>query len=92
MKCAPSSMQRNAEPLPHVQHHTVFKGFLAGFYKLHKEAEGEYGSEAVAEIETGYSVVFVLFIQPQAYDKNQKIGDGFLKLCRVAGLHIFVRK
>ena len=26
---------------------------LAGFYKLHKEAEGEYGSEAVAEIETG---------------------------------------
>ena len=50
--------ERNAEPLPHVQHHTVFKGFLAGFYKLHKEAEGEYGSEAVAEIETGiYSVV-----------------------------------
>lgn len=45
--------ERNAEPLPHVQHHTVFKGFLAGFYKLHKEAEGEYGSEAVAEIETG---------------------------------------
>ncbi len=53
MKCAPSSMKCNAEPLPHVQHHTVFKGFLAGFYKLHKEAEGEYGSEAVAEIETG---------------------------------------
>lgn len=45
--------ERNAEPLPHVQHYTVFKGFLAGFYKLHKEAEGEYGSEAVAEIETG---------------------------------------
>ena len=45
--------ERNAEPLPHVQHHTVFKGFLAGFYKLHKEAEGEYGSEAVAEIESG---------------------------------------
>lgn len=45
--------ERNAEPLPHVQHHTVFKGFLAGFYKLYKEAEGEYGSEAVAEIETG---------------------------------------
>ena len=43
--------ERNAEPLPHVQHHTVFKGFLAGFYKLHKEAEGEYGSEAVAEID-----------------------------------------
>lgn len=40
--------ERNAEPLPHVQHHTVFKGFLAGFYKLHKEAEGEYGSEAVS--------------------------------------------
>ena len=54
--------ERNAEPLPHVQHHTVFKGFLAGFYKLHKEAEGEYGSEAVAEIETGViGVGFVLF-------------------------------
>ena len=25
--------ERNAEPLPHVQHHTVFKGFLAGFYR-----------------------------------------------------------
>lgn len=49
--------ERNAEPLPHVQHHTVFKGFLAGFYKLHKEAEGEYGSEAVAEIETAFEIL-----------------------------------
>lgn len=53
--------ERNAEPLPHVQHHTVFKGFLAGFYKLHKEAEGEYGSEAVAEIETGGIAWFCTF-------------------------------
>ena len=45
--------ERNAEPLPHIEHHAVFVCLLAGFDELYKEAENEDGGEAVAEIETG---------------------------------------
>ena len=43
--------ERNAEPLPHIEHHAVFVCLLAGFDELYKEAENEDGGEAVAEIE-----------------------------------------
>ena len=53
MKCAPSSMNGMLSHCPMFSIILSSKGFLAGFYKLHKGGEGEYGSEAVAEIETG---------------------------------------
>lgn len=84
--------ERNAEPLAHIQHHTVLEGFLAGFQKLDEEAEGEDGGEAIAEIEAGTQRGFVLFVQQQPHDEDQKVGDGFVKLCRMTGLHILVRK
>lgn len=54
--------KRNAEPLPHIEHHAVFVCFLACFDKLYEEAENEDGGEAVAEIETWKEGGFVFLV------------------------------
>lgn len=43
--------ERNAQPLSHIQSHTVFKVYLVLFQELDEEAEYEYFSQAEAEEE-----------------------------------------
>ena len=61
MKCAPSSMNGMLSHCPMFSIILSSKASWLAFYKLHKEAEGEYGSEAVAEIETGGIAWFCTF-------------------------------
>ena len=44
--------ERNAQPLSHIQSHTVFKVYLVLFQELDEEAEYEYFRQAKAEVET----------------------------------------
>ena len=43
--------ERDAEPLPHVQRHAIFKVHLVLFQELDEEAEDEYLRQAEAEEE-----------------------------------------
>ena len=54
--------KRNAEPLPHIDHHAVFEWLLAGFDELYNEAENEVGCDAVALIEPRKEGGFVFLV------------------------------
>ena len=86
--------ERNAQPLSHIQSHTVFKVYLVLFQELDEEAEYEYFRQAKAEVETtmiGEGDLFFQspFIQVNHSQEEDKISDCFVKLRRMAGKHIY---
>ena len=60
------------------------------FEELDEEAEREDGRQAVAEEIAGAHFLAVAAIEPQAGEEENKIGDGFVKLSRMARYDVAV--
>lgn len=71
-------------------HEALFPRFLHLFEELDEEAEREDGRQAVAEEIAGAHFLAVAAIEPQAGEEENKIGDGFVKLSRMARYDVAV--
>ena len=85
----------DAEQLAHIEGHSLLEGDLFLLEELHEEAEEEDGEDAVAEVEAGadkggavlrlcgctvLAAVGVPMVNPQAEEKDDEVGNGFVEL------------
>lgn len=80
--------ERNGEQLPHIEEHLLLKGFLYVLGVLDEEAEREDKGKAEAEKEASAYPLFVLLIEVPAYKEEEEVGDGLVKLARMAWLQV----
>ena len=71
--------------MSHIEHHAVLEIFLILFQELDKEAEGEDICQTEAEEEAAMQFLTVILIQVNHDEEQDKIGDSFVKLSRMAG-------
>ena len=87
-KIYPYDYKRNTQPLSHIQRHAVFKVYLVFFQELYEEAEYKDLCQAESEEEATVQLFAVVLIQENHNQEEDEIGDGLVKLCRMAGQHI----
>ena len=78
----------NAEELAHIERHAYLEVALHLLEELHKEAEGEDGSEAVAKEESCAHLARYTLVEIPADKSEQRIGDSLIELSRMARKHV----
>ena len=76
--------ERDAQKLTHVKGHAMLKFHLNLLKELYKKAEGKDCGYAESEIESAAHSLSVIAVNESDDNKNDEIGDGLIKLGRVA--------
>ena len=77
--------ERYAQPLTHIKHHPLLEIHLHLFAELNEETEGKDGGQAVAEEVSGADTLGIFLVDNPSYYKYNKVGNGLVELCRMAG-------
>ena len=80
--------KRNTQNLSHVYRERILKVHLSFFQELYEETEGENQGDTQTEIESFSYVFFLLPEDDHHYQEEQKVGQCFVELCRMTGLHV----
>ena len=77
--------ERYAKKLPHVQEHSLLKGFLHVFYVFHQETEHKDRRETPAEEETRAHLFFIVMVDDESDKENRDVCKRLVKLSGVSG-------
>lgn len=77
--------ERYAKKLPHVQEHSLLKGFLHVFYVFHQETEHKDRRDTPAEEETRAHLFFIVMVDDESDKENRDVCKRLVKLSGVSG-------